>query len=130
VRFDTDAALALFRHDWPANVRELERALNAALVLAQEERVGSAHLPVTVRESLTRPTTGPQSAVSMPVAEAAPVPTGPLSAADEELKARLLELFTKHDGSIAAVAREMGKERVQIRRWIRRYGIDVAALKR
>jgi DNA-binding NtrC family response regulator len=131
VRFDTDAALALFRHDWPANVRELERALNAALVLAQEERIGSAHLPVTVRESLTRPTTGPQSAVSMPIAaDVPPQPTGPLSAADEELKAKLLELFAKHDGSIAAVARELGKERVQIRRWIRRYGIDVAALKR
>ena len=44
------------------------------------------------------------------------VPTEP------ELRA----LLAQHRGNIAAVGREYGKERMQVHRWMKRYGIDVA----
>jgi transposase-like protein len=38
----------------------------------------------------------------------------------------LVALLTKHRGSISAVARELGRQRMQIRRWIKQYQIEVA----
>src|SRR5438105_8390859 len=40
-----DAARALLLHPWPRNIRELEKDLQAALVLAGQQAVGLRHLP-------------------------------------------------------------------------------------
>ena len=41
--------------------------------------------------------------------------------------AQIVELMRAHKGNVSAVARELDKERVQIRRWCKRLGIDVAS---
>jgi transcriptional regulator of acetoin/glycerol metabolism len=56
----------------------------------------------------------PQRAATM-----APARTGVPS--EDELRA----LLTQHKGNVAAVGREFGKERMQIHRWMKRYGINV-----
>ncbi len=100
VRFEREAARALFLHRWPLNVRELEQALRAALALAgADRRIALAHLPEALR------------------GRAAP-------AGDPALRDQLVRLLAEHAGNISAVAREMGKARVQVRRWCRRLGID------
>ncbi|MES1182632.1 MAG: hypothetical protein ABUL60_02390, partial [Myxococcales bacterium] len=38
----------------------------------------------------------------------------------------LRELLLKHQGNVAAVGRELGKARMQIHRWMKRYAIDIA----
>jgi transposase-like protein len=38
---------------------------------------------------------------------------------------QVVELLARHGGNISAVAREMGRARVQIRRWIKRFQIAV-----
>ena len=38
---------------------------------------------------------------------------------------RMIELLRKHGGNLSAVARDMGKDRVQIRRWCQRMEIDL-----
>jgi hypothetical protein len=50
ITFSYEAARALLRHTWPANVRELERCLAAAIVLAGDGAVRLEHLPEAVRE--------------------------------------------------------------------------------
>ncbi len=40
---------------------------------------------------------------------------------EEELR----ELLGRHKGNVAAVGRELGKERMQVHRWMKRYGISV-----
>ncbi|HJL24931.1 MAG TPA: helix-turn-helix domain-containing protein, partial [Polyangiaceae bacterium LLY-WYZ-15_(1-7)] len=40
-------------------------------------------------------------------------------------EAVLRELLERHQGNIAAVGRELGKERMQVHRWLKRYDIDV-----
>jgi transcriptional regulator with GAF, ATPase, and Fis domain len=35
----------------------------------------------------------------------------------------LLAAIERHGGNLAAVARELGKDRTQIRRWMKRFGI-------
>jgi transposase-like protein len=43
---------------------------------------------------------------------------------------KLRELLTTHAGNVAAVARELGKGRMQIHRWVSRYRIDLSDYRR
>lgn len=52
-----------------------------------------------------------------------------LTDAERELRDRVIEHLRRANGN-SDVARQMGKGRTQIQRWIARYGIDVAALRR
>lgn len=39
----------------------------------------------------------------------------------------LRELLHRHRGNVAAVGRELGKERMQIHRWLKKFNIDLGA---
>jgi transcriptional regulator of acetoin/glycerol metabolism len=99
------AARAILRHGWPGNVRELEKCLTTALVLAGDGRVDLDHLPEPVRRSLDDAVVAKQEE-------------------DEGRTQELLSLMREHGGNVTAVARAMGKARVQVQRWLKRYGID------
>jgi transcriptional regulator of acetoin/glycerol metabolism len=45
-------------------------------------------------------------------------------------EAELRELLVRHRGNIAAVGRELGKERMQVHRWLRRYNLDIEEFRR
>jgi transcriptional regulator of acetoin/glycerol metabolism len=107
VRFEPEAARALTRHRWPFNVRELDQALAAALLLAGGGPIALAHLPEELRD-------GPR----------APAPTQALAPDEQELRARLVALLIENGGNLSAVARVLGKGRTQIVRWVQRFGID------
>jgi transcriptional regulator of acetoin/glycerol metabolism len=97
------AARALHRHDWPLNVRELERCLRAAALLAEDGRIDLPHLPAALR-------------AGAPAARAED---------DDARRRRTLEtLLREHDGNISAVARALGTSRVQVHRWLKRYGLE------
>jgi len=119
--FAPTAARALFLHSWPLNIRELEQALRAAVAVAKEAPIRLEHLPADVRKALDEPV------------EPAPVPLPratrtrqPLYGDDPEI---LNELLKKHDGNVAAVAAELDKARIQIQRWLKKYGIDANAFR-
>ncbi|MBZ5585226.1 MAG: sigma-54 dependent transcriptional regulator [Acidobacteriia bacterium] len=45
----SEAALALLRgHDWPGNIRELQHAIEAAMVVCEDQEILPAHLPPAV----------------------------------------------------------------------------------
>jgi sigma-54 dependent transcriptional regulator, acetoin dehydrogenase operon transcriptional activator AcoR len=143
-----DAARAMFRHAWPLNVRELEKSLTAACVLAREGVIELDHLPESVRTSLTSPRPAGTSEVTSAAAlvtPASPLPTdgtppgeleadpgddAPLSDEDRRRREQLIALFREHCGNVSAVARAMGKARMQIQRWMRRYKIDPESFRR
>jgi transcriptional regulator with GAF, ATPase, and Fis domain len=111
-------------------VRELRRALLAAIDLAGAEngdavRICPHHLPQTVRELRA----GPPSGDPAPAARAREVKVD-LTDAERELRDRVIEHLRRANGNVSDVARQMGKGRTQIQRWIARYGIDVEALRR
>ena len=113
VTFTSEAARELYRHRWPLNVRELEKCLAAALALAAGEPIGDNHLAQTLHRGRSpRP----------------PAQDGP-ALDNEELRRReeLIRLLTEHQGNITAVAAASGKARMQIQRWLKRYGIDPKA---
>jgi sigma-54 dependent transcriptional regulator, acetoin dehydrogenase operon transcriptional activator AcoR len=109
VTFTSAAASALFRYDWPLNVRELEKCVEAALVLAAGRPVDVVHLADPVRRAATVETRG----------EA----LDGLDEREQRHRAELVGLLREHGGNISAVARATGKARMQIQRWVKRYRI-------
>ena len=106
--FDIDAARLLLRYPWPLNVRELEQALATAQVLAGGELVRAEHLPDTVRSG--RPPGAPRPVV--------------LSETDQKVRDQVVAALREHQGNVSAVARALDKDRKQIQRWIKRFGLD------
>jgi len=114
IRFSGEAARALLLHDWPLNVRELEQCLAAAIALAGDRAIGLEHLPEPVRAGANA------------AGAAAPGPTDE----DRRRKDQIVALLREHGGNISAVARATGKARLQIQRWIKRYGLDPETFRR
>jgi len=112
VTFTADAVRALLLCPWPLNVRELEKCLAGALVLARGGAIGIEHLPERVRSVL---------------APAAPTTPAPRRSREEKERDRhddLVTLLRNYDGNVTAVARAMGKARSQVQRWLRELHID------
>ncbi|MFO0548278.1 MAG: sigma 54-interacting transcriptional regulator [Polyangiaceae bacterium] len=67
--------------------------------------------------------TGEPAAMGTPLVQGglAPRPIRGATPTEDELRA----LLAHHRGNVAAVGREFGKERMQVHRWLKRYGIDV-----
>jgi transcriptional regulator with AAA-type ATPase domain len=107
--FSPDAARALLRHQWPLNIRELEKCLSSAAVLSRDQRVELEDLPECLGAS--------------------PAPRPP-NEQDLERREELVALLREHDGNVTSVARAMGKARTQIQRWLRRYAIDPLSFRR
>ena len=103
------AARALLSYPYPLNIRELEQALRAAVALADGGEIRLEHLPEALRAY--RPA------------------GGELRPEDRALSGRLVELLREHRGNVTAVGRALGKAPIQIRRWCRRYGIELAAFR-
>jgi sigma-54 dependent transcriptional regulator, acetoin dehydrogenase operon transcriptional activator AcoR len=137
-------ARALFSREWRRNVRELELWLAGALALA----TGSAPLEAPAGPSYSEgaakssPPSAqqPASKSSPPSAQqpaskssppstqqATPASMRELSEEDRARRDAIAELLTRYGGNVAAVARELGKGREQVYRWVERYGLDPEA---
>ncbi|HZR07891.1 MAG TPA: sigma 54-interacting transcriptional regulator [Myxococcales bacterium] len=113
VAFSADAARMLLLHDWPLNVRELEKCLASALLLARGGRVEQEHVKDSVH-------CAPRAAAARK-----PHSSGePLTEKDRRLREDLVQLLRQNGGNVTAVARAMGKARTQVQRWLRRFEID------
>jgi DNA-binding NtrC family response regulator len=135
--------LAVAHYDWPYNVRELESAVRVGLTLSGGAPLDLPHLPETVRRALdghgAPATAGPSTPVSPAVVTLRDAPLrhaparDPLESGSRDSLRRseppteqeLRELLTRYAGNIAKVGRELGKERMQVHRWLRRYNIDI-----
>lgn len=114
VSFERRAARALFLYDWPRNIRELEKCLEAAVALAEEGAIDFQHLPAAVRAAGSRPpgTEAPSDSAAGPSPRRQPE------------REKLMELLLQHHGNISAVARTLGTSRIQLRRWLAHQLID------
>ena len=125
IRFKPDLATAIVQHTFPRNFRELEHILSVALVTSSEdllriESVGDALKRSRVPEESTekeRPSTRERVA-------AQPRAQKPLDDDDVKLRDELVAALTKTRGNISEISRTMGKTRMQIHRWMKRFGLD------
>jgi len=116
--FDILAYRGLFLRKWPGNVRELEKTLRLATVLSEgrpqidPQHLGFAAVPETA---------APAAAMRRPT-DTREIPAGfALSRPTPDHLATLLE---RHQGNVADVARELGRQRTLVWRWLRRFGLD------
>jgi transcriptional regulator with GAF, ATPase, and Fis domain len=133
IRFDLDALRVVLRYGWPLNVRELRRALLAAVDLAAPDgdetiTIFPHHLPQAVRE-LRQPGTAQTDAADGPPVRVPPA-DAELTTAERALRDDVIDNLRAANGNVAEVARLMNKGRTQIQRWIARFAIDVRAARR
>ena len=107
----------LLHYDFPYNVRELEACIKRALALADGGLLEPEVLPEAVQDAMDDYGRDAGARLSQP-------PEDESQGAPDEPALR--ELLTKHQGNVAAVGRELGKARMQIHRWMKRYGVDIA----
>lgn len=98
-----DALLALARHDFPGNVRELEHWIESAVVLAADGRIRATHLP--------RPRTSTKT-----VAPEAGIPLG--LELDDAIRAYVARTLDAADGNKTEAARRLGIGRNTLARWL------------
>jgi len=112
--FTVHAGRRILSYPWPANVRELELALVRACTLAETDRLEERHLLLGDHFSVppARPDTG------------RPGGDRPMSQEDADLRRELILQLERCNGSVAEVARALGKARMQIHRWLKRLDID------
>lgn len=109
ITFEQAASRALLSYPYPLNIRELEQALRAAVALGDGE-IRLEHLPEAMRRHRK--------------------PTLDLRPEDQALRDRIRELLAEHRGNVTAVGRGLGKAPIQVRRWCRRFQIDIASFRR
>lgn len=104
ISLTSSAGEALFAHDWPRNIRELEKCLERACALADDGEIDAVHLelPVPARRAV------------------APAP----QVTDEERRAQLVEALTANQGNLVWVARALKTSRSQVHRWLKRYALS------
>jgi transcriptional regulator of acetoin/glycerol metabolism len=104
-----EAGTMLLRYSWRRNIRELERCLAHAVVLAGDGRIEVEHLPEAVRE------TKPARWAFSP---------------DDQLHARLVGLLAESAGNVSHVADTLHTSRSQVHRWMKRFGIEPRRFRR
>jgi DNA-binding NtrC family response regulator len=105
-----DLARAMVSYEWPLNVRELEQTLRVTSLLAEDGVLRLAHAPETLRASLDERKSDE-----------------PVSHRDREVREALIAALSAHQGNVSKVATEMGRTRMQIHRWMRKFGIEAGS---
>jgi DNA-binding NtrC family response regulator len=117
---DAAAHRALCAHEWKGNVRELEHAIEQAIVLASGPEIRVADLPAAVRGAAAPP-------AAMDVAD------GDRPVTFKDAKQQLIERFERqfiaealerHRGNVSRTAEELGMYRQHLQVKLSEYGID------
>jgi DNA-binding NtrC family response regulator len=113
-----DACAALVSWHWPGNVRELENAIIRGIHLTRSDSIEADDL------RLSRPASGSEQPWQLNHSD-----TRPLRALKRELiesfeRHYLTHLLAQHSGNISRAAQVAGKERRDLGRLLKKYGLD------
>ena len=126
LRLDASAREALLAYSWPGNVRELEHLISRAVLKAQAGQDGNRRLLTISAELLALG--GPQSDIPQQTLAATVNTTLPLAQslrdATEHFQVQLIrQVLEKHQNNQSRAARELGVDRGNFSRLVRRLGI-------
>jgi DNA-binding NtrC family response regulator len=115
VTLSRDARELLQRHAWPGNIRELQNAVERALIICEGTLVTAAHLALPLPPEPTRPPGSPE-----PVR-----PPTTMALADLERKA-IKDALQRTHGHKARAADLLGLTRFQLYNRLKRYDIEMS----
>ena len=119
--FGPDFLREIEGYSWPGNVRELKNAMEYAVAMGNENQLSAADLPAQVKAG---------AKVSAPaVGAAGDLPTDYREAKSFFERLYLEEILRRFDGRINLTAKRTGLSKVTLIDKIRRYEIDVPAIK-
>lgn len=122
-RFDDAALAALESYEWPGNIRELENAIERAVVLAERDVIRLQDLPAEIARGASRRKSQSISrelkseTVASPYVEAAVL-------SGESERERLVSALEACAGNKAQAARMLGMARSTYHSKLQKYGID------
>jgi transcriptional regulator with GAF, ATPase, and Fis domain len=106
--------MALLHYDWPYNVRELESCAKRCAVLSDGQPLAEDMLPLEITREMAD--YGQELILAEPGKENEPAIPSP---------GDLIALLERHQGNVAAVGRDLGKARMQIHRYLKRYNLNI-----
>jgi transcriptional regulator with GAF, ATPase, and Fis domain len=118
IEFSADAAEVLVRHSWPFNVREIESLVRGFVATEPEPKLRLRYL----KEYHAGLVLGFRDDGAGVDATNRPLP--PAATVSSPDRAALESMLVRHGGNVSAVAKELGKERAQVYRWLRGFGLD------
>jgi DNA-binding NtrC family response regulator len=108
-RIDESAMEALFRHDWPGNVRQLRVVIGNAVVHAQDNVIRREQIEQTLAPPAKPRMSRPERQVSRPLPEVE--------------RAMILEAYREAGNNLSQAAEILGIPRTTLRDRLKRYGV-------
>ena len=118
LKLDDGARRALMAYAWPGNVRELENAILRAVV--------THRTPEIVADDLGIPSA---PAISAPISEQATYSVLKREAIAIFERRYLEDLITRHNGNVTHAARSAGKDRRELGKLLKKYGLDASTFR-
>jgi transcriptional regulator with GAF, ATPase, and Fis domain len=116
VTLSRDARELLRRHPWPGNIRELQNAIERALITCEETLVTAAHLAIPL----------PPEQITSPRPPEPARPAAPSMALDDLERNAIIDALQRTHGHKARAAVLLGLTRFQLYSRLKRYRIDVS----
>jgi two-component system response regulator HydG len=126
VAVDPEAQRRLLAYEWPGNIRELQNVLERAMLLAEQDVIGSEHLTAIVRgaeSALDSSLPWPVPADPEAGASAGPDVDGRLQSLEEVERRHVLHVLTAMRGNRDETSRILGISRRTLSRMIQRWNL-------
>jgi DNA-binding NtrC family response regulator len=119
----TEALAALQRYDWPGNIRQLEWAMESAVLLGEGDKVAVQDLPPEVFQERVSEIPAPRLA-TQPSVE--PKPVIAEGSWEEHEKAKIMEALQRTNGNITRAAQLLGMTFRTLQYRLEKFGIKRA----
>jgi DNA-binding NtrC family response regulator len=121
---DPEAMHALYSHDWPGNIRELENAIKAAVALADGTVIHRSNLPPNLAPRPDAPGTTARRPADDLLDLDRPLPEVAEETISQVERDYFTELLAMYKGNVARCARHSGLSRRCVTQKLQKYGLD------